>query len=505
MENTPFLNYGSYAYQIGNDLTFIGVLSMFETEITKFWKKTETKELYFHDYEEYIFPLLEEKPLKELTEDDFNLLLEKIKDKRAEDNLLFTAGIEARYKRLIRKVTKAAAAHDICGDVLWGSSSFVDYGEDVLKQTAERRARVPRYLLPSQEMALEYALFADPEADGETLGLAIMDATGARNEEACALDFGSINKVTDYQFWVVALAINVTKRGSNELRGGGKTMNAPRIVPLIQKLLDLILKRKAMLEEKIRIGELTEVGPGKLYETIDDMPIVCHGTDYLTRSQPKYLTGKAKFLFQKIGVAEDVMTEISDEYYRLKTLGRVSEKDPTAYLFRRNFATHLAILGFTDDEMTYLMGHSLIDSLTDKSTYTNPDRLKQIYDRMSERPILNDTKTTGSRVNLRECKRTKTVICEEDHIYVFGEAGKNYRLHAQFVPMGSSNMTISVKSEPSKKIDGTASRVPVEISSEKNPSMMKMYKKYYQNRKKTQIPTVTDSTDNIDIINDVGV
>ncbi|MBP3663857.1 MAG: hypothetical protein J6J03_01710, partial [Tyzzerella sp.] len=65
------------------------------------------------------------------------------------------------------------------------------------------------------------------------------------------------------------------------------------------------------------------------------------------------------------------------------------EKDPSSYLLRRNFATHMMILGLTETEMMYVIGHKMEDAYVERSSYTDEKMLMQIKRKLDKRPILN--------------------------------------------------------------------------------------------------------------------
>ena len=75
----------------------------------------------------------------------------------------------------------------------------------------------------------------------------------------------------------------------------------------------------------------------------------------------------------------NALEEISQESYLI-------EKDPTPYLFRRNYATHLYCLEFPEAEIQYLLGHDIEDSMRYRNYYTNPDEIYRFFERMKRHP-----------------------------------------------------------------------------------------------------------------------
>ena len=69
------------------------------------------------------------------------------------------------------------------------------------------------------------------------------------------------------------------------------------------------------------------------------------------------------------------------------------EKDPSAYLFRRNFGTHLFILGLSEAEIQYVVGHDIEDLYETRNEFVNEERHLEIKQKMEQRPIFNAIRT----------------------------------------------------------------------------------------------------------------
>ena len=93
----------------------------------------------------------------------------------------------------------------------------------------------------------------------------------------------------------------------------------------------------------------------------------------------KYVLGKAK-------VEEDVLKFIDDSLYKDDS---IVEKEATAYLFRRNFATMLQILGLKQNEIEYIMGHKIESNFEIRNYYSNYDKLYPIKCKMDNRPLFS--------------------------------------------------------------------------------------------------------------------
>ena len=73
----------------------------------------------------------------------------------------------------------------------------------------------------------------------------------------------------------------------------------------------------------------------------------------------------------------------------------VDEKEATAYLFRRNFATILHILGLNQNEIEYLMGHKIASDFEKRNYYSNIVKLYPIKEKMDNRPLFSNRYTSS--------------------------------------------------------------------------------------------------------------
>ena len=96
------------------------------------------------------------------------------------------------------------------------------------------------------------------------------------------------------------------------------------------------------------------------------------------------MLGKAK-------VEEDILKFIDD--FLRKDDDNV-EKEATAYLFRRNFATMLQILDLTQNEIEYIMGHKIESNIESRNYYSNYDKLYPIKLKMDNRPLFSTRYTS---------------------------------------------------------------------------------------------------------------
>jgi integrase len=384
------LEFEKYNEKVNGKYTFVGVFRTYIDDVTKEWNK-DTQQKYFSEYNELLFPLLNNnKAIEEYTKEELLKIVDEMCTKyertRHKDVILTR---REHYRRLISVVTAVGA--EKCGYIDQFAKEKPQTPQiDSAEAIARRHSKTRRSLTPTEELEI-YDRIIDGKAkeDGEKIGLAIMYCIGLRNEEACGLNYGDIVKIEYQPEFDIACIVSSTKGGSNERKAGGKTYNSPRQIPLPDALSSLIRERRAYLEDLLKQGKLDCVGVNCRYSDIDELPIVCKGQKYGQRCCSADITKAAKQLFQEINMDENIMKEIEDEISQ-REVGDFDEREPTAYLLRRNFATHLIKLGYDDGTCSYLMGHKNEGVGDVKSRYTNTDKLYEIYCRMNQHAVVGE-------------------------------------------------------------------------------------------------------------------
>lgn len=398
--------------RIDDKHTFFGVLNRYYAyEITdgkkgridgisKNWNAESTLKNNKNDYENVIFPQIPEKALEDMTKEDFDEIIQNIEKLRGRGGRPYSPARLQGFKRLLKAVTEEAAKQGICNDVLFGSSYAIPESEARGKSLKKELVRLQKSLSIREEYLIVKSILEDPYQSGQHMGLALMFCLGLRNEEACGLDFGDMKPMQyhkpDSCLWVY----KSTKRGTNELQPSGKTRNMARLLPVPAILLRLLTERRKFLELEVAAGRL--ILPA--HTSVDNLPIVCMNEDYLTRCNSKHLTAAGRQLLKEVDVKEDELAyiDIELEENRLVEDG-IDEKDPTVYLFRRNLGTHLYILGLTEAEIQYVMGHEIEDPYENRNDFTNEDKLYQIKLKMDQRPLVNEIEPSSvTEVNVSD-------------------------------------------------------------------------------------------------------
>ena len=375
--------------------TFAGVLRTFfprwcadgkAAGLPKSWLPATAEEYAMH-YLDRILPLLDpNKPMHMYEEADFNGVLEQLW------NIYhFSDSTLEHYRNLIWIVYKAGFESGLYPDnIFWGE--VYDPSEHTDTENEEHRVRIRTRLRKSLSREenlriLEWFHALDPEtASGEEVGLLIMYFHGARNNEACGMNYGHLYRLPKYPDLPLIDLIQTTQINSGRVKAGGKTGNAPRTLLGMLPFVEFLEKRRAAIERKVAAGEffLPEESEGK----IEKLPVVCRGTSYGTRCSSKDLSVAGRKLFERIGIRNGELAELNSMLRsRLFQDADIDEKEVTTYLFRRNFATILYGLGLPLSDIQYYLGHDVEDTDTARNHYTNKDKLLAIKDKLDWHPV----------------------------------------------------------------------------------------------------------------------
>lgn len=338
---------------------------------------TNTSASYSEIYQSKILPHLGKIDLEEITENHcreaYNAIEREGFQTSAGRNGYEKSSLE-KFRYLIRYPFIVGAEKGLCVDILWGTEFSIEQTEDVINNAG---TKIRKYLTPSEELLItKHLLYAD-YPDGTILGLLLMFAAGLRNEEACAVKYGHIHQLRGHPDICILYIFTSRGRSDDKEHIGGKSNNMFRIIPLPSNVANYLLQRKDSYPDQ---------------ENVDNLPIAYSRKDYTKSVTTDDLTREAKKLFQEINIEEKMYLSAAEEIKQINATesGRsLNEKDPTAYLFRRNFATHLKSLGFEQEQIEYLLGHSINAEDIDRSHFGNPDELAKLAYRLQCRPFLN--------------------------------------------------------------------------------------------------------------------
>lgn len=369
--------------------------------LSKNWHDTKTGsstyESYLQHYKKYIFSELGTTCLSKATKEDYDNVMAAydsseikkadINDEKAKnDRKRRDASFRRHLEYIMMRAEKIASEFGLCEDVLWGSRYTLADSNDTDEREKYDKflTRLPKSFNPGQEKFLSERLLYDPEQSGYYFGLALMFCLGLRENEACGMIFGDIRDMAYHTDIHTAWISKSSVKDTRETKMGGKTRNAPRIIPIPDMLYELIVGRMKYLEDK-------------KIKNIENLPIACDGYNYSVHCRPSELSRVGRNLLRECKVDEDTLSIIdatlNEEMIEDPTEIYEVEKDPTTYMLRRNLATHLYILGLDQNEIQYVMGHDISDPDDQRNYFRNEDKLYNIALKMQQRPLVNHLKT----------------------------------------------------------------------------------------------------------------
>ena len=370
-------------------LTFCGVLEEFYKTIAKGWNNA-TRTKYDKDYNNVILPRIDnhnQKIISDYKKEDCEAVLLRIQNDgyySKGEKQQYSESQMNHYKYLIYSVIQQAVIAGYCQDFLWGTKFEITIDREAL--AIKSKTIIKKSLSIQQEKRLVSRIMETPREDGKSVALLLMFSLGLRDGEACGLDFGDIYELPYYSGCYVAIVKQSTIPNSSILQSSGKTWNSGRRIPIPGKVVEFLLERKriikgivALKELQCDVDRLPVAGLGYLDENIGELGI---------RLRADYVTEEARNVFKDVGIASEVLASLEIEMEEESARLEVTESNVTAYLLRRNFATHLKILGLDYPDIQYLLGHCIEDPYVSRPDYTD-SKLYMLSQKMANRPLLN--------------------------------------------------------------------------------------------------------------------
>lgn len=394
------------------EMNFIGAAHKYFDQFTD-GLLTETKDTYIQRYENYIFPYINPaKPVSEYSDEAIADILIVVKERSGYKEI----SIDTNLRHLIYDPCECYFKDpaNMTEDNLWGSA--YRFNADNANDDADAKELTIRKSFTVEEEKRAAAILNGPETDlGEYFGLAFMFYMGTRNNETCGVNYGDIKQMTEYPECEYVQIYETVKLKSNELKAGGKTYNAPRRLPLMPVLKDLLHKRMKYIESKITFPYQDE--NGNVYQSILDLPIACCGQNYTRRCKSDDLSKAGReFLHAGLRMHESEVSGLS--YYIQQTAGTMDdlqEKDVTTYLLRRNMATHLYTCGFSMQDSQYYMGHCIDGTDLNRSDFSDEEYLHSLYIKLLRHP-LNAIENLQEHLK-RDAENSTTILDTASVIY----------------------------------------------------------------------------------------
>lgn len=366
-------------------LTFAGVCCFLWEEL-QIWRRWEPKtaENYGRIMGKKVLSHFDSRAFEELDEDDYIELWDKLLRKHLSESDLKGASV------VIRGIVELAYEHGLTQTILWGLPMYFAPGlqkidpmkskeqqEEEIGNQLAIRMRIPKSVALETELAMTKAMLENSWENGELVAGLIMLCTGARTSEVTGFSYKHLCEVTP-GYWAL-VRYDVSEKDSRHTRGGGKTSNAFRLLPVPNFLVELLLKRKQRIARRF---------PENREEELDSFPLACKGMDCQIRCTQKELNQNLKRIYQSVGVSEDLMVHAYLDMQEDAALKEECEGKATAYLLRRMFATAAVYCGLEPGEICTLMGHAIEDHRVKKVDFSNPDQFRKLADKVFSRPVI---------------------------------------------------------------------------------------------------------------------
>ncbi len=397
------------------EYTFCGALEYRYNHIAKNWN-ADTRKKHEREYNNIILPALKdhnEKSIREYTKEDYEEAIEYIRD-----NGYIQEGVRRKYAEssihnfgnLIYYVVFQSSVYGLCEDVLWGTKFVLDVPDEV--EEIESRVKLKKSLSIEQEKNLASEILNDVDEDGAIIALLLMWGLGLRNAEACGLNYGDIKQIEGHEECYAARIYKTTKIDSNILQSGGKTYNTGRMVPVPEKIIEFLDKRKTLIKRFANEQEMTI--------SIDELPICCDGwieadsDNFIRRCSAHRVSMVAHEIFERAKITSEQLAYLDVELSEDNTAAVLKEKEPTAYLLRRNYATQMSILGLSVSEMQYLIGHDVEDAYESRNEYVDSERIYEMYQKLEKRALLNEKTDEKTKICISGIKTAKIHISAKE-------------------------------------------------------------------------------------------
>ena len=162
---------------------------------------------------------------------------------------------------------------------------------------------------------------------------------------------------------------------------------------------DIIQQKKVALSNSIDALEITSDIPDRL-NILEILPLASGNADPSIPCSSPDMTKEFRHLLRDIDYDKEEYLAAkriaeSDEFEKAERsatpteLGFAIEKEPTAYILRRQFCTDLHIVGCTQDEIEYAMGHKIENTAIDRRDFRNEDRITALAEKIIKRPFVS--------------------------------------------------------------------------------------------------------------------
>ena len=394
---------------VGEEHTFYGIYHDYYEDFEEHWKADSTQRSNHLRYCNQIIPLLrkhDETPISVYTQEDYDAVIQALikrgQDTKGKQYMPYKESTLQDFRRLIYYVVETAARHGECDNVLWESNLNPEATTES-EEVKANQALLCKSLTIPQEQAVANVLLFDPLQSGQNMGLLLMYSLGLRNAEACAVDYGDIKPMQTHPDCPVIWIYKTTGYDNSTGKLGGKTRNADRIIPVPDKVAALIHERRQHIESQLN-------------KSIDDYPIVCNNDRWDVRCSARELTNAARVLFQSIKITakqigRGILPILKRQAVLLGYRFVLKILADGCHLRSFNFGTHLHILGLSEPEIEYVIGHDIDDPYETRNEFVNEEKLFAIKQKMDRRPLVNSDLSQVERIDVGDRLQLQRTGC----------------------------------------------------------------------------------------------
>lgn len=281
-----------------------------------------------------------------------------------------------RFRNIIARIIQGCSDMRLCDNIF--EDSYFLLSPEEYNEVIHSISMIMKSLPVEIEIKMIDYLLSDYKADGETVGFLLVVSCGLRIIESTAVLFGNIMPLLYHNDCSVIMIYEDGVALTSSLKSSGKSKNADREIPLFDRVREFLAKRKEYIANELRKKGIEA--------DIDKLPIACSGKNFLIGCTMKQISDRAREIFSLFGVEPKVYQYIDAEmvYGNLK---KIKEKNPTGYLGRHIFATHLALCDLTESEMQAVIGHEIEKRGDERSDFANEEVIYSIKKKMDRLPL----------------------------------------------------------------------------------------------------------------------
>lgn len=367
-----------------NYLTLVGAYAYAYETCSRYWHSKQNRAQTNAYLNNVILPALEKHnstPISAYTREDFESAINRIKEQgkarsRYDKYEPYADSTIQRFRNILARIFQGCSEMGLCENIFKDTYFLTD--PDDIRDSESAIVLVKKSLSLETEFRLIDYLLSDYKTDGETIGFLLVVACGLRIIESTAAVFGNIIPLQFHPDCFMLLVYETGIALSNQLKSSGKTHNANRAIPFFDRVVQFLNKRMEYVGE-----ELKKLG---IDADVSTLPIVCSGRNYMKGCTTKQISDKAREIFSRFGVTPTIFQSI-DAAMTYGDLKEIREKNPTGYLGRHIFATHLAICDLTESEIQAVIGHEIEDRRDIRNDFSHEEIIYSIKKKMDRLPL----------------------------------------------------------------------------------------------------------------------